>query len=348
MDVYFYGLIPFALSSSKGPHRFIDRPREGDAAVAVAGAGRLRYSTSQTTIGGFMRARSISTAIVFICLFALAACGGDDDDGSVAENPLLGDRQLNIAHRGGNLLAPEETIEAWRSALEVGADVLEMDLQATSDGVLVLLHDARVDRTTNGSGRIREMTYAEASALDAGYNHTTDGGATYPFRGKGVVIPTLEQVFREFPDRYMVIEIKQEEPSIVDAFNQLLTDMNMRDQVVVASFDAATIQEFRAAAPDVLTSFALDEAVAFFFLSPEAEVDYIPPAHFLQVPPRFEGLEVLTPDFIARARRFGLKIHVWDVFGAEQMRELVDLGMDGLIVDDPETMTMVLAETDSP
>ncbi len=289
-----------------------------------------------------MQAKTLT--IVLSLAFALAALGcGGDDDGGVAENPLLGERQLNIAHRGGNILAPEQTLEAWHSALDVGADILEMDLQETSDGVLVLLHDGRVNRTTDGSGRINEMTYAEAAALDAGYNHTTDGGATYPFRGKGVKIPTLREVFDEFSDQYMVIEIKQEDPSIVDAFDQVLTEMNMRDRVVVASFDAATIAEFRRAAPDVRTAFALDEVVEFFFLSPEAESEYTPRAQFLQVPPRFEGLEVLTPEFIARATKFGLKIHVWDVFGAEQMQQIVDLGVDGLMVDDPETLAGILA-----
>jgi glycerophosphoryl diester phosphodiesterase len=289
-----------------------------------------------------MRKRPLTALFIVLLAVVVGACGGDDD--GRAENLFLSDQQLNIAHRGGNLLAPEETIEAWHSALDVGADVLEMDLHSTSDGVLVLLHDNRVNRTTNGTGRINELTYAEVSELDAGYNHTTDGGATYPFRGMGVKIPTLEEVFLEFPDDFMVIEIKQEEPSIIDAFNALLTEYDMRDKVVVASFDAPTIQAFRAAAPDVLTSFALDEAVELFFLSEEALADYTPPAQFLQVPPTFEGLEVLTPEFVARARRLGLRFHVWDVYGAEQMRELLDLGMDGLIVDDPETLGEILRE----
>jgi glycerophosphoryl diester phosphodiesterase len=259
-----------------------------------------------------------------------------------SESPFFSDRVLNIAHRGGNLLAPEETVEAFHSALKVGADVLEMDISATSDGVIVLMHDATVDRTTNGTGMVKEMTFAEIRALDAGFRHTSDGGQTFPFRGQGVVVPSLEEVLTIFADRYMVIEIKQSEPSIVDALDELLTRSGMRDRIIIASFDDAVIQEFRAAAPDVLTSFALGEAVDFYLLAPEAEKSYVPPAEFLQVPPTFDGIEVLTPEFIARARRFGLRIHVWDVFTAAMMEELIDLGMDGLIIDDPETMEEIL------
>ncbi len=289
------------------------------------------------------RTRAIRRALIFIAASLFAACGGDDDR-AAAPNLLLSDQQLNIAHRGGNRLAPEETLEAWRSALAVGADVLEMDLHATADGVLVLLHDGTVNRTTDGEGRIRELSWAEVQELDAGYDHTRDGGETYPFRGQGVHIPSLEEVFTEFADQYMVIEIKQSVPSIVDAFDAMLTRMNMRERVVVASFNDDTIAEFRAKAPDVLTSYSLDEATELFLLSEEDEESYTPPARFLQVPPDFQGVEVLVPEFIAKARRLGLKFHVWgDINAPETMRELLDLGMDGLIVDDPETLAEILA-----
>ena len=274
--------------------------------------------------------------------FTLLACGSDDDNDRVG-NLLLSDQQLNIAHRGGNRLAPEETLESMRSAVAVGADALEMDIHTTSDGVIVLLHDATVDRTTDGTGRITDLTWDEVQTLDAGYNHSRDGGDTYPFRGTGVRIPSLEEVLREFPDQYMVIEIKQAVPSLVDAFDELLTRMNMRERVVVASFNTDTIVEFRAKAPDILTSLSLNEVTNLFLLSEKEEEDYLPPGKFLQVPPNFQGIGVLVPAFIERARRFDLKFHVWgDINAPDTMRELLDLGMDGLIVDDPETLTEIL------
>jgi len=258
-------------------------------------------------------------------------------------NLFLSDRVLNIAHRGGRELAPEATLEAFRSAVALGVDVLEMDLRGTVDGGVVVIHDQTVDRTTDGSGRVDELTLAQIRALDAGHDFTTDGGATYPFRGMGVQVPTFDEVLAEFGAQYMLVEIKIEGPSIVDKVVASLDAFAMRERVVIASFDSAIIAQFRAAAPDVLTAFSLPEAVEFYGLTAELEATYTPPAEFLQVPPTFSGIEVLTPDFLARAERFGLRIHVWDVLGAAQMNAILDLGVAGLIVDEPMLLKEVLA-----
>jgi glycerophosphoryl diester phosphodiesterase len=260
------------------------------------------------------------------------------------ENPFLSDRVLNIAHRGGNVLAPEATLAAFRSAVELGVDVLEMDLRGTSDGGVIVMHDQTVDRTTNGTGRIEDLTLAEIRALDAGYDYTPDGGKTFPFRGQGLQVPTFEEVLATFPDQYMNPEIKIEGPSIVSQVVDTLERYDMKDKVLVASFDNAIIAEFRAAAPDVLTSYSLGEGIAFYSLTPEQEETYVPPAEFLQVPPTLESITVLTPEFLARARRFGIRIHVWDVDDADEMNEIIDLDVDGLIVDDPETLEGILEE----
>jgi glycerophosphoryl diester phosphodiesterase len=274
---------------------------------------------------------------------AVRACSSVCDCPPV-ENPFLSDRVLNIAHRGGREAAPEATLEAFRSAVAIGVDVLEMDVRGTADGGVVVIHDQTVNRTTDGTGRVEDLTLAEIRSLDAGYRFTRDGGQTYPFRGTGVRVPTLDEVLTEFSDQFMLIEIKVEGPPIFQLVADLLQQRGMSDRVIIASFDDAIIQQFRAAAPGVLTAFSLVEAVEFYALTPEAEESYQPPAEFLQVPPSFQGIEVLTPDFIARSRRFGLKIHVWDVYGAQQMNEIIDLGVAGLIVDEPETLERILEE----
>ena len=110
-----------------------------------------------------------------------------------SEGPLV------VAHRGGSALWPENTLRAFQAATTLGVDVLEMDLHSTADDVLVVCHDASLDRTTNGTGAIREQTHSKVRALDAGYHWTNDGGASYPFRGKGFRVPTLEEVFQRFP-----------------------------------------------------------------------------------------------------------------------------------------------------
>jgi glycerophosphoryl diester phosphodiesterase len=123
---------------------------------------------------------------------------GDTDD--PPGNPFLSDQLLNIAHRGGGRLRPEATLPAFENALSVGADVLEFDLHASSDGVVVVIHDETVDRTTDGTGAVQAMTFAELRMLDAGYEFTPDGGQTFPYRGMGIQIPTLVEVLAGFPD----------------------------------------------------------------------------------------------------------------------------------------------------
>lgn len=138
----------------------------------------------------------------------------------VPEHPFFTkqDGVMVIAHQGGEWLRPSNTLVAFDNAVELGVDVLEMDIHQTQDAVIVLMHDATVDRTTDGSGAIKEMSFAEIRELDAGYYWTDDDGATYPYRGLGFQVPTLEEMFQRYPEMRMNIEIKQETPSMVRPF----------------------------------------------------------------------------------------------------------------------------------
>lgn len=252
-----------------------------------------------------------------------------------AEEVLWSDRLLNIAHAGGKGTRPEHTMLAYETALADGADVLELDVHATADGVLVLMHDDTVDRTTDGTGAIKEMTFAELRELDAGYRFTMDDGATFPYRGMGLRVPTLEETLAAFPDVPYVIEIKQGTPSIVEPFLAICEDAGILDQMVASAFDVNVLEELRAAAPDVPTSFGLAEVLEFIALTDATEPDYVPPAAFLQVPPTQGGIEVLSPTVVDRAHRLDLKVHAWTINDEAEMRTLIDLGIDGIITDYP-------------
>lgn len=281
--------------------------------------------------------------LLLAVLFAAAGCAGHDDGDEARANVFLSGGVLNIAHRGGNRVAPEHTYPAFDSALDIGADVLEMDFRVTADGVLVLMHDQTVDRTTDGRGRVESFSFAEIRMLDAGYDYTRDRGQTYPYRGAGLQVLALEEVLDRYQGVPMNIEIKAENPaSVIPTFVALLDRYGMRPHVLVASFSDALIQTFRAAAPDVLTSFAPDEATQFFVLAPENEASYVPPALFLQVPPTFSGIPVLSAAFVAKAHRLGLFVHGWDV--DDLMVETIALGADGLIVDDPQALESLLTQ----
>ena len=198
-------------------------------------------------------------------------------------------RLLNIAHRGGATVRPENTLLAFRHALTLGAVALEGDLHATRDGVVVFSHDATVDRTTNGQGYIKHMTYQELRDLDAGHWHTADGGESYPYRGRGIQVPTLEEVFSDplLAGTPMVLEIKQEEPNIADDVLDLIKAHDMVDRLVMGSFSKAALEGLRQRAAArgmrLVTSLAVEEVITFFLtpLEEMARGDYVPPGRLL-------------------------------------------------------------------
>src|SRR5215208_1169752 len=154
---------------------------------------------------------------------------------------------VNFAHRGGAKIIHENTREGFREGLRVGAGVLELDVHTTADGAVVVIHDETVDRTTDGSGAICEMTLAEVKRLDAGYRFTPDGGRTYPYRGEGVRIPTMEEVYREFTDVPINVEIKGKRPGIEKALWRIIEGARAEERTLVVSEDSGTIRRFREA-----------------------------------------------------------------------------------------------------
>ncbi len=280
--------------------------------------------------------------MLWVSVLSLACSGEESDAGATPDGPrLLSDQFLNIAHRGGRALRPEHTLLAYQHALDVNADILELDVHATSDGVLVLMHDDTVDRTTDGTGAIKDLTFAELSALDAGYSF---GDGSFPYRGQGIRVPSLEQVFDAFPEAEFVIELKQAEPSIVEPFVELCRSKGMLDKISAGSFNVATTAALRLAEPSIPSSFALGEVINFVDLTAETEAEYQPPGKFLQVPPEQLGLTIISPEFIARAARFDLKIHAWTINDREEMEALIDMGVDGIITDDPVLLDSVRHE----
>jgi glycerophosphoryl diester phosphodiesterase len=250
---------------------------------------------------------------------------------------------LVMAHQGGNGLWPDNTRYAFEQAVALGVDVLEMDIHSTADSVLVVIHDSTVDRTTDGSGAVHDFTFAQLQALDAGYRWTPDDGQTFPYRGQGITVPALEELFVAFPGMPMNIEIKQAEPSIAAPLCQLIRDHGRADQVLVVSFHEEATQEFRDVCPEVVTGTTQNEVIALFALSkPFLEGVYSSAAGAVQVPEYRSGLHVLTPRFVDAAHKRGLQVHAWTINDEADMRRLADLGVDGIITDYPDRLLQVL------
>ena len=246
---------------------------------------------------------------------------------------------LVIAHQGGDEVWPGDTLFAYQNAAALGVDVLEMDIHISRDGVLVLMHDEKVDRTTDGTGEIESMTLAELKQLDAGYDWSLDEGQTFPFRGQGITVTTLEEVFQAFPEKHMTIEIKKSNASMVRPFCELIRKYEMQDKVLVASFYDDEIKEFRAECPEVATSSAKQETTVFVLLSKAFLSGYYSPKFLsLQVPEESGGITVVTEAFVRAAHARGLAVEVWTINDKETMQKLISWGVDGIMTDRPDIL----------
>jgi glycerophosphoryl diester phosphodiesterase len=250
---------------------------------------------------------------------------------------------LVMAHRGGKGLWPENTLYAFERAVDLGVDILEMDVHSTADGVLVVMHDDTVDRTTEGTGPVHGFSLAALQALDAGYRWSPDGGQTFPYRGQGIGVPALEEVLMALPAVPLNIEIKQAEPSLAEPLCRLIRAHQATGRVLVASFDNRAIEAFRRACPEVATSAGQNEVIALFALGKlSLDAAYSPPGQAVQVPEYRSGLHVLTPGFVRAAHRRNLQVHAWTVNEVADMQRLLDLGVDGIITDHPDRLLTLL------
>lgn len=251
-----------------------------------------------------------------------------------------------IAHRGGARLRPENTLVAFDHALALGADMLEMDARATADGVLVVLHDATLERTTDGQGRVDALGLNALKALDAGYRWSPDAGRSTPYRGKGIRVPTLAEVFARFPHTRMVVEIKPADAALAASMCGVIRRSGMTQRVLVASMHDAVLDAFRAACPDVVTSMGPGEARLFYFASlVRLSAAFSPAAQALQIPYAFGERVLVSAELVAAARARNLKLHVWTVNDEARMRRLLEIGVDGVMTDRPDLLLRLLGRS---
>jgi glycerophosphoryl diester phosphodiesterase len=314
--------------------------------------------------------------IVRLLGIALAAVMLVPAGGSAAlgDNPWLERRVWNIAHQGGENEAPSDTLYAFKTALTKGVDMIELDVHATKDGEIVVLHDTTVDRTTNGTGRVDELTLAQIKALDAAHWFVPVKGTThsaeeseYIFRGvaTGAVpppagfepndftIPTLREVLETFPDFPTNVEIKNTLPDTAPyekILADLLREFGRSDDVIVVSFLDHAIELFKLWAPEIHTATATVET-AIFHTSARGALPGLPNPRYvaLQVPVIFDAIpglpvEVVNADFVANAHANGLAVHVWTINDVPTMCALLDMDVDGIMTDFPTVLEQVLSD----
>jgi glycerophosphoryl diester phosphodiesterase len=238
------------------------------------------------------------------------------------------------AHRGGAALAPENTLVAFEAGLAAGADGIELDVRLSLDGVAVLVHDPTLDRTTDATGPVDARTAADLARLDAGYRFEHEGA--YPFRGRGIGIPSLSAVLDRHRDSSLIIELKSADPRLARAVVEEIHRAGALGRATVGSFQKGALEAVRALDPAVRTGADMDEVRSGMNAASAGTNARKPVFEAFQVPEIYAGQRIVTPEFIARAHEAGVTVMVWTVNREDDMRRLLDWGVDGLITDRPD------------
>jgi len=248
-----------------------------------------------------------------------------------------------FAHRGDAAHFPENTLPSFKSAVEIGADVIETDVQRSRDGHFMVFHDDTIDRITEGNGRIGGYTLEELKRFDAGYRYSADG-ESFPFRGKGISIPSLDEVLHEFPQQRFNVDLKADDPSQAADYCALIRRCNAGERVLTASEFTENLKAVRSLMPEMATSASHKEVAGVFFLYRSgllfAKNSF--EADALQIPEFYRTWHVAAPGLVRRVRKKGIRVHIWTVNSEADMRRLLDIGVDGIITDDPLLLKKVI------
>jgi glycerophosphoryl diester phosphodiesterase len=249
---------------------------------------------------------------------------------------------LLYAHRGATAELPENTMPAFRRALELGVDALEMDVHMTRDGVPVVSHDPTGERMADVAAAWKDVDLAEARTWDLGARWTApDGG--HPHAGRGIHVPSFEEVLVELPGVRINVDIKQAEPSMVKAMLQLLRRLRAEERVTLASFRWRTLLEVRRRGYGGETALSQPEVGALVAM-PRRLFRRLPfVGGAAQVPERAGPVRFARRGFIAKCHALGLRVDFWTVDDPRRAAELLDLGADGIMTDDPAAIAPVFA-----
>ena len=249
---------------------------------------------------------------------------------------------IAYAHRGGSDGAPENTIPAFARAVSLGYEWLETDVHVTRDGVVVAFHDDRPDRVTDRIGSIARLTYAEVCEADAGHWFTLDGGITFPHRDRGVTVPRLRDVLERWPDVHVNIDAKADHT--VAPLMRLLQRMQALPRVCLASFSDRRLRWMHRLAGRPVRMSMGRLAVTSAFLASRAGCMPRLGATRMQIPIRTGSIRLLDERLLAAAHAAGLAVDVWTVNTEREIRDVVGLGVDGIMSDRLDLLKRVLVE----
>ena len=236
---------------------------------------------------------------------------------------LRSSRPLVFAHRGGGKIGPENTIAAFDRGLATGADGLELDVHLSRDGIVVVHHDDTLDRTTRANGPLARRTAAELGAFD---------------------VPTLADVLARYRNTAIIIELKQRGAALANAVVKEVRRAGAADRVCLGSYSVTALRAARMAAPDIATSGARFEVRLALYRSWVGLSPGRVPYQAFQVPETSGATRVISPRFVQLAHKAGLVVQAWTVDEPQDIRRLLDWGVDGIISDRPDVAVEVVRE----
>jgi len=250
-------------------------------------------------------------------------------------NPLTNlDARLVIGHRGNAAFAPENTLESFGQAVALGVDAIEFDVRVARDGVPVVIHDRTLERTTGRRDAVASLTTAELQTVDTGATFTRDGGKTFPYRGRGLTVPTLAEVLARFPNVPMLIEVKV--PEAAAAVERALETAGATQRIVAASMrdDAVAPLRGRQVATGASAIAVIGLLGAAFLSTTRGPLPY----RALCIPRWYYGIPLPVLRLARAGRRSGAVTHVWTIDDPRIAKRLWRAGVQGIVTNDPATM----------
>jgi glycerophosphoryl diester phosphodiesterase len=291
--------------------------------------------------------------ILGISIFLLLMFSGPRLDSDLGNDWIVGDNApLIIAHRGGADIFPENTMVAFEGAAMIGVDMLEIDFQLTSDNRLITMHDDTVDRTTNGTGAVINMTLEEILSLDASAKFTNLSGGN-PWNESHLPPVTIEEVLDRFIDspHLLSLEIKNEGEGgkiAAEIMFQEIASRDMEDRIEVGSFHIESIQSFRETSEGSVATSGVESEIRKCILIPMLQLDrwWLDPGQvsILQIPTEGGGFDLATEGVVNRAHQHGQAVQYWTINDREMMNHLIDIGADGIMTDDPILLRQAISD----
>ncbi len=252
-----------------------------------------------------------------------------------------------IAHRGASREAPENTLLAFELAFQkYHCDYVEMDVRLTRDGVPVIFHDPTLERVTNVQGQVCYFSKNEIQRLDAGFGFDPSGKKEFPYRGKGIRIPTLEEVLTRFSNQKFFIEMKDRGASAAQKVLGVIRLLGAKTHWVIGSFHGPTMRAFRTlAGSSVETFLAEDEVLTAYVRFRLGSKKITLPGRFASLPRGKYRVALDDPRWIQFLHHQGAKVYYWTVNEQREMDELLGRGADGIVTDYPDRLSALISGT---